>query len=113
MTQSLKKTQTRLRVNAVIVIILVILLTVTSLFFYKHVDNQWRDYSNTASNVYVLHDTLVQRLGYGGFIHHFKNLILRKNVDLYLPSIKKEIYEIKVTRIQPRSAPLAKLGRIA
>ncbi|WP_199529514.1 ATP-binding protein [Pseudoalteromonas sp. bablab_jr010] len=96
MTQSLKKTQTRLRVNAVIVIILVILLTVTSLFFYKHVDNQWRDYSNTASNVYVLHDTLVQRLGYGGFIHHFKNLILRKNVDLYLPSIKKEIYEIKV-----------------
>ncbi|MCO7248338.1 ATP-binding protein [Pseudoalteromonas sp. Ps84H-4] len=81
--------------NASIVIALVILLTFTSLFSYKNVDSQWHDYSETAANVYVLHDKLIQKLGYGGFIHHFKNLVLRKNTELYLPKIKNELATIK------------------
>ncbi|MFY8282285.1 ATP-binding protein [Pseudoalteromonas sp. SSMSWG5] len=81
--------------NASIVIALVILLTFTSLFSYKNVDSQWHDYSETATNVYVLHDKLIQKLGYGGFIHHFKNLVLRKNTELYLPKIKNELAAIK------------------
>ena len=81
--------------NASIVIALVILLTFTSLFSYKNVDSQWHDYSETAANVYVLHDKLIQKLGYGGFIHHFKNLVLRKNTELYLPKIKNELAAIK------------------
>ena len=71
MTKALQQTKNKLKVNAIIVIALVTSLTVTSLFFYKNVDSQWHDYSKTAANVYVLHDKLIQKLGYGGFIHHF------------------------------------------
>lgn len=95
MTKALQQTKNKLKVNAIIVIALVTSLTVTSLFFYKNVDSQWHDYSKTAANVYVLHDKLIQKLGYGGFIHHFKNLVLRKNTELYLPPIEKELIEIK------------------
>ena len=95
MTKALLQTKKKLKMNASIVIALVILLTFTSLFSYKNVDSQWHDYSETAANVYVLHDELIQKLGYGGFIHHFKNLVLRKNTELYLPKIKNELAAIK------------------
>jgi signal transduction histidine kinase/ActR/RegA family two-component response regulator len=95
MTKALLQTKKKLKMNASIVIALVILLTFTSLFSYKNVDSQWHDYSETAANVYVLHDKLIQKLGYGGFIHHFKNLVLRKNTKLYLPKIKNELAAIK------------------
>jgi len=95
MTKALLQTKKKLKMNASIVIALVILLTFTSLFSYKNVDSQWHDYSETAANVYVLHDKLIQKLGYGGFIHHFKNLVLRKNTELYLPKIKNELATIK------------------
>lgn len=95
MTKALQQTKNKLKVNAIIVITLVILLTATSLFFYKHVDSQWHDYSKTAANVYVLHDKLIQRLGYGGFIHDFKNLVLRKDTEVYLPPIQNELIQIK------------------
>lgn len=95
MTKALQQTKNKLKMNAIIVIALLTSLTVTSLFFYKNVDSQWHDYSKTAANVYVLHDKLIQKLGYGGFIHHFKNLVLRKNTELYLPPIEKELIEIK------------------
>ncbi|MBU75690.1 MAG: hypothetical protein CMK63_01710 [Pseudoalteromonadaceae bacterium] len=95
MTKALLQTKKKLKMNASIVIALVILLTFTSLFSYKNVDSQWHDYSETAANVYVLHDKLIQKLGYGGFIHHFKNLVLRKNTELYLPKIKNELAAIK------------------
>lgn len=95
MTKALLQTKKKLKMNASILIALVILLTFTSLFSYKNVDSQWHDYSETAANVYVLHDKLIQKLGYGGFIHHFKNLVLRKNTELYLPKIKNELAAIK------------------
>ena len=104
MTKALQQTKNKLKMNAIIVIALLTSLTVTSLFFYKNVDSQWHDYSKTAANVYVLHNKLIQRLGYGGFIHHFKNLVLRKNTELYLPPIENELIEIKEI--------LAKLGTI-
>lgn len=95
MIKALQQTKNKLKVNAIIMIALVASLTVTSLFFYRNVDSQWHDYSKTAANIYVLHDKLIQKLGYGGFIHHFKNLVLRKNTDLYLPPIENELREIK------------------
>lgn len=45
--------------------------------------------------MYYLHDALVQHFGYGGFIHNFKNLVLRKDKARYEPELRKSIVEIK------------------
>lgn len=73
-----------------------IILTLSSLYFYKQVDAQWRLYSEDAAEVYSLHDRLVQHLGYGGFIHDFKNLVLRKDINKYLPKLETSLEDIKV-----------------
>lgn len=36
-------------------------------------------------------------MGYGGFIHNFKNLVLRKDVDRYLPLLNQNLQDIKST----------------
>lgn len=34
-------------------------------------------------------------MGYGGFIHNFKNLVLRKDVERYLPLLNQSLQDIK------------------
>ncbi|WP_137166735.1 ATP-binding protein [Salinimonas lutimaris] len=73
----------RLRLNAIIIIGAGCLLTALSVYFYLQVNRQWHHYSAQNTTTYIVHDQLVQQLGYGGFIHNFKNLVLRKDIETY------------------------------
>lgn len=93
----LKKQRHLLSVYTIAVIVTAIALTFVSLYFYSQVDKQWRLYSTDAQQVYSLHDTLIQKMGYGGFIHDFKNLVLRKDIERYEPLLNQNLQDIKLT----------------
>lgn len=93
----IKKQRQLLSIYTIAVIVTAIALTFVSLYFYSQVDKQWRLYSTDAQQVYSLHDKLMQKMGYGGFIHNFKNLVLRKDVDRYLPLLNQNLQDIKST----------------
>ncbi|WP_462152618.1 ATP-binding protein [Pseudoalteromonas xiamenensis] len=75
--------------------LLVILFASTATFisqkYYNSVDRDWQEFSEKTVRAYVLHATLIEELGYGGFIHHFKNLVLRHDIDYYAPKAQKAI----------------------
>ncbi|KZN33944.1 ATP-binding protein [Pseudoalteromonas luteoviolacea] len=86
--------QSKLKLNFLLVILTGASLTLVSWFFYHQVEKQWNFYSTNIKKVYLLHDDLVQHLGYGGFIHDFKNLVLRKDANRYEPKLRKSLAEI-------------------
>jgi hypothetical protein len=58
------------------------------------VEQQWHDYSNEA----ILSSQVLSRIqanfGYGGFIHNFKNYVLRKDASL-IPKIENSLTETR------------------
>lgn len=50
---------------------------------YSNVNSRWNTYSYESLELYSVQDKLLQELGYGGFIHNFKNLVLRKDINIY------------------------------
>lgn len=88
---------------AVIILIVGFILTVISLKSYTDVNREWQNYLIESSEVYSLHDQLVQLLGYGGFIHQFKNLVIRKNATEASAKIEKQLQSIKLTLSKLRS----------
>ena len=86
--------RSRLQFYAVIVIGTGCLFTAASLYFYSNVNKNWQAYSVDSSQVYALHDKLVQLIGYGGFIHDFKNLVIRKDIERYGTKLDQSLIEI-------------------
>lgn len=68
------------------------------IFTVKHkvtgVEQQWHDYSNEATLSSHVLSRIQANFGYGGFIHHFKNYILRKDINL-IPIINKNLSETR------------------
>lgn len=89
--------RSKLKAYAFVVITTGCLLTALSLFFYTNVNDKWNEYSLDRAEVYSLHDNLVQLIGYGGFIHDFKNLVLRKDILKYEPRLRESITKIYAT----------------
>lgn len=57
-----------------------------------HVEQQWHDYSNEAILSSQFLNRIQTNFGYGGFIHHFKNYVLRKDASL-IPKIENSLDE--------------------
>lgn len=58
------------------------------------VEQQWRDYSNEVIFASDVLNRVQTNFGYGGFIHNFKNYILRKDASL-IPKIEKSLAETR------------------
>lgn len=62
---------------------------------YQHEKTQV-DWSHQNQQVVQLNETLAEfngAIGYGGFIHNFKNLVLRRDIETYGPLIEKNLVE--------------------
>lgn len=59
-----------------------------------NIEKQWHQY-NTETTVatYTLH-RIQEKFGYGGFIHHFKNYVLRKDASL-IPKIEQSLIQTR------------------
>ena len=83
------------------VVLVTIALTVALVWFgivvkqkVTAVEKQWYDFSyETTHTAYVL-SRIQANFGYGGFIHNFKNYVLRKDVSL-IPNIEKSLAETR------------------
>jgi len=58
------------------------------------VEKQWHTYSDEATYTSHVLSRIQTNFGYGGFIHHFKNYVLRKDADL-IPVIEKSLAETR------------------
>lgn len=58
------------------------------------VEKQWHDYSTEATFASHVINRIQTNFGYGGFIHDFKNYVLRKDKSL-IPKIKKSLGETR------------------
>ncbi|MEG3617225.1 ATP-binding protein [Magnetovibrio sp. PR-2] len=59
------------------------------------VQDRWAAYNKQAAEAQRILDLVSRNMGYGGFIHHFKNFVLRQDMD-YLPLViekRDAIYE--------------------
>ncbi len=99
--QSLRQKDQQYRRNLVISAIVVVLIGMAasgvSFYYYQQTEKAWNQFSEQRRVVYEQHDRLVRYWGYGGFIHDFKNLVLRRNTERYEPSIRKSLAVLKST----------------
>ncbi len=79
---------------AVVVIIMSVVFTAISVYFYYSTNQTRQELRAAEAKMYSLHDRLIQNLGYGGFIHNFKNLIIRKDTARLLPDIYASLAEV-------------------
>ena len=80
---------------AFLVFIGIILFTLSYQFFNKTQLN-WSNYANRAAVIDRSVSRIKALIGYGGFIHNFKNMVLRKDISRYEEKLNKEILEIPV-----------------
>jgi len=69
-----------------------------SLLLYIEVNKSsdaWRNYSDRAVKVRLALSNLTRSTGYGGFIHNFKNLVLRRDPQRYTHRIDEDIIDVR------------------
>ena len=77
----------------VIVLTLIFGITVYTRFHESH--NLWNQYIKQEVELSNSLAALNRNIGYGGFIHNFKNLVLRRDLNRYQEVIEHNIFEIK------------------
>jgi len=58
---------------------------------FRATEASWERYTERASEIRQAGAELDQKIGYGGFIHHFKNLILRRDLPRYQAAIESDL----------------------
>ena len=59
----------------------------------RHLEGQWADFNREAAQATYALSSIESNLGYGGFIHHFKNYVLRRDPAL-IPKVNARLEEI-------------------
>ncbi len=85
------------------IIILAVLTTIILLAFGTtlevrviRLESLWSEYHQEATAKYDLLNQLRAHMGYGGFIHNFKNLVLRRDESLIAP-VEQDISDVRTT----------------
>jgi len=74
-------------------VISVIWLASTTIFQVLDVKDSWSRYSQNAADTSYNLSKIQSTIGYGGFIHNFKNLVLRKEAE-QIPKINEDLLEL-------------------
>ena len=87
--------------EALAIVLITLMLTVALVWFgfivkqkVTGIQQQWHDYSNEATFASHVLSRIQTNFGYGGFIHNFKNYVLRKDPSL-IPKIEKSLAETR------------------
>jgi len=81
-----------------------LLLLITTFVFgayaatqYSRVQSAWTEYADRVSRFDATLATLHRALGYGGFIHNFKNLVLRRDPERYGKLVEQDYQALQTT----------------
>lgn len=88
-------------VGTLAIVLITLILTIALVWFgftvkqkVTDVEQKWRNYSKDAAFVSSVVSRIQTNFGYGGFIHNFKNYVLRKDAAL-VPKIEKSLAETR------------------
>ncbi|MFC1747745.1 diguanylate cyclase domain-containing protein [Pseudomonadota bacterium] len=94
------KLQAKFNKKAIGIISIAVLISITIILFgnllgtrISTVENQWQLYNQRSVENYYALSRIQSRLGYGGFIHNFKNFLLRSDPSL-IPLIEEDLKAI-------------------
>ena len=89
------------KTKAVIIVALTAAMCVALLWFgfslskrMIHIEQTWKGFNTETANSGQALSRIVHNFGYGGFIHHFKNFVLRKDSDL-IPHIESSLEDTR------------------
>ena len=86
------RSQTRLiTLGSTVVILLLLLFGALSLSRFQAAEAAWEDHNARATAIGQAQTEIARHIGYGGFIHNFKNLILRRDLPRYQAAIEADI----------------------
>ncbi len=74
---------------AVVIMVLLLLFGNTSLNKFKQLKENWAAYTNESTIRSAALEEMTLNMGYVGFIHHFKNYVLRRDNKYYQPAKDK------------------------
>ena len=102
-------TDYKLHAKTIVVMVLIIItaaaaLISKSLVDFKQVETSWVEHTAKSNAITFEMANIRHHLGYGGFIHNFKNLVLRRDIAVYQPKIEQDI-----SLVQQHLARLQKL----
>ena len=73
------------------VILLAMVFGTLSLSRFQEAEAAWEEHNARATAIGEAQTAINRHIGYGGFIHNFKNLVLRRDLARYQPSIEADI----------------------
>ena len=89
--------QTRLiTLGSAVVILLLLLFGALSLSRFQAAETAWEEHNTRATAIGEAQTEIARHIGYGGFIHNFKNLILRRDLPRYQAAIEADIAGFRV-----------------
>jgi len=74
-----------------IVVAIIIILGLNTLARFSGVEAAWVDHTKRATAIGHALSNLNRHIGYGGFIHHLKNTVLRLDIDRYQAALENDI----------------------
>ena len=93
-------------VGAITIVIIAALINIASHIYFSESlssQNQLSRELSAVKNQQELIKQLYGEIGYGGFIHNFKNLLLRGDLDKYVPRLEQNIIKIRSLLIKLKS----------
>ena len=78
-----------------IIIVTGISLVTKSLIDLKQIESYWMAHVKKSNEITTELASIRHHLGYGGFIHNFKNLVLRQDIQRYQPRIERDILAVQ------------------
>ena len=61
---------------------------------FQAAETAWEEYNHRADAIGIAMVNLNRHMGYGGFIHNFKNLVLRRDLPRYQAQIERDIADL-------------------
>lgn len=86
--------------GGVFVVLISLFLGLSSLWRFKEAEAAWENHNTRATAVSNALTDLDRQMGYGGFIHNFKNLVLRRDLPRYQHSIEANIAALRAQLAQ-------------
>ena len=82
---------------AILILVITVVFGVYASRQFSQVQSAWSQYSERESRFNSRLANLHRALGYGGFIHNFKNLVLRRDIEQYGTAVDHDIKELNTT----------------
>ena len=90
--QAIHRRQMRLiTLFGVAVILLALIFGALSLLRFQAAETAWEEHNARVTAIGTAQTAITRHIGYGGFIHNFKNLVLRRDLPRYQAKIEADI----------------------